>query len=107
MADKPKKDDNAAHEPLPDFTFANRISTGTLVRLLIRKGILSIEELVKEERQAKEFREQLGKKPDSFHLISHHRHNQSRFKRFTARHKWARKLTSFLFGWEWKKHYRK
>lgn len=104
MAEKERKDDSSKQEPLPDFFFANQISPGTLVRLLIRKGILTVEEIVEEEKKAREH--SLAKiSPQSYQATSHRSH--AFLKRFFARYKFTRKLSSRLFGWEWKKRYKR
>ena len=104
MSDKERKDDSREPGSLPDFSFANQISPGTLVRLLIRKGILTVEEIIDEEKKAREH-SQTKIPPHSFQATQRHRH--AFLKRFFARYKFTRKLSSRLFGWEWKKRYKK
>ena len=77
---------------VPDFSFADRISVATLVRLLISKGILSADEIVKEEQRTR-----------SNEIPERDYSRSGRLKRLSARFRWSRRLTSLFFGWEWKK----
>jgi len=95
----------ANDQPQEDTSFSNEISTSTLVKLLVRKGLLSPAEILEEERTTRlrilENQNKIQQKLRVHHL------KRSRMKRWAAKHRWARRLTSALFGWEWKKvrHY--
>ncbi|MBN1996862.1 hypothetical protein JW935_04860 [candidate division KSB1 bacterium] len=84
---------DSGRSPKPDISFASEISTAALVRLLVAKGVLNIEELLAEEKDLRAH--PAGKSQD--------REKPSRLRQFAARHKWSRRLTSFLFGWKWQK----
>ncbi len=77
----------------PDLSFANEISTAALVRLLVSRGVLNIEELVAEEKKLRAFSS--GKIPSG--------HKTSKLRQMAARYRWSRRLTSLLFGWKWYK----
>ncbi len=92
--------DSHAGAPEPDAAFLKEISTATLARLLIKKGILSPSEILQQEREIRsgmpdfyESRPRAGK-----------RHGKTgRIRRWAAKRRWRRRLTSKVFGWEWKK----
>lgn len=85
-----------------DISFSNEISTTTLVKLLIRKGILTPKEVLEEERLTR-FNQQIVESKIQSHL-SRKKKKRSRLKRWASKHRWSRRLTSRLFGWEWKKN---
>jgi hypothetical protein len=94
--------EHASQANLPkrsDLSFSTEISTATLVKLLVRKGLLIPSELVEEERQTRlNLKDAVG---DS--SKTHDQHKRSRFKRWASKHKWSRHLTRRLFGWEFKR----
>ncbi|MBN1481799.1 hypothetical protein EH223_05605 [candidate division KSB1 bacterium] len=98
-AEQPK--DRVDFTTRPDVSFSDEISTTTLVKLLVRKGILTSNEILNEERQTR-LRHDIVKDKIHNHL-SFKKRKQSRFKRWAAKHRWSRRLTYRLFGWEWKK----
>lgn len=86
-----------------DISFSDEISTTTLVKLLVRKGILTTKEVLEEERVTR-LHNQVVEAKIEHHLSHKHKHKkQSRFKKWAAKHKWSRRLTAILFGWEWKR----
>jgi|GEM_PF-7051249 len=109
------KSDNY-HDALPDMDFTNEISTAALVRLLVKKGIVSSSEVLEAERQNREEAQQLKEsaaeplpddyKADSTKKKRHHYHDyrkHSTLKNWASRKKWRRRLTTLLFGWHWRK----
>lgn len=83
----------------PDLSFSTEISTATLVKLLVRKGLLAPSELVEEERRTR-----LNQKDsDGDSTYTHDPHKRSRLKRWATKHKWSRRLTHRLFGWDFKR----
>ena len=97
--DHPDKFEDIVPPPgiVPDRSFAQEISTATLVKLLVAKGVLSVSELLEEEKQSRS------------HPVPHQDQEQGEvhknkwFRRWAARHRWSRRLTSTLFGWQWRK----
>jgi hypothetical protein len=85
-----------------DISFSNEISTTTLVKLLIRKGILTPKEVLEEERVTR-FNKQIVENKIQNHLLQKKK-KRSRLKRWASKHRWSRRLTSRLFGWEWKRN---
>lgn len=103
MIDNYSDDSDKKNFP-PDYSFSNEISTATLVKVLIRKGILTPSEILDEERNTRlDILEEYNKTKK----IKKHRHKRSKLKKWAARHRWSRRLTTKIFGWEWKKvrHY--
>ena len=91
-----EKDSQESSKRILDFSFANEISVATLVRLLVKKGIFTVDEVVSEEVKTR------SKKSDSSQDESRQR-KSSRLKRFASRHRWSRQLTASIFGWHWKR----
>jgi hypothetical protein len=87
--------------PIPDYEFANQVSPGTIVRLLVKKGILSMDEVLREERIVR------GQAAVISHSVDREDDQQGQrfayLKNIAARHRLLRRTTSFLFGWKWKK----
>ncbi len=84
-----------------DISFSDEISTTTLVKLLVRKGILTTKEVLEEERVTRLHNQVIDAKIEH-HIANKHR-KHSRFKKWASKHKWSRRLTARLFGWEWKR----
>ncbi len=85
----------------------------TVVRLLIRKGVFTADELAQEvadqrrreiEQHAK-FVWALAEQKAREHHSTHrgYRRPRSWLKRVMAKRRWTRRLGTFLFGWKWKK----
>jgi hypothetical protein len=94
--------EHSSHSNAPqrsDLSFSNEISTATLVKLLVRKGLLAPSELVEEERQTRLNQNDSGGESPS--TPDHHK--RSRFKRWASKRKWSRRLTRRLFGWDYKR----
>jgi hypothetical protein len=74
-----------------DYSFVDEISVATLTKLLISKGLLTVEEVISEEKKNR----------------SNHNTDKSKkmpwYKQWAARQRWSRRLTAKLFGWHWKK----
>lgn len=101
----PAPRDHASHANAPqrsDLSFSTEISTATLVKLLVRKGLLAPSELVEEERQTR--LNQKDSAGESTYTNDHHK--RARFKRWASKHKWSRRLTRRLFGWDFKRVHR-
>lgn len=83
-----------------DYEFIHSISLTTLIRILVDKGVISTEELLKYELDYN------NTKVNRHHYDSgnnHHHSNLRWFKRWASKRRWSRNLTTRLFGWEWKK----
>ena len=93
--------DKGHHNSDQDVSFSDEISTTTLVRLLVRKGILTTKEVLEEERVTRLQEQVVDSKIK--HRLSHKHKKRSLFKHWASRHKWSRRLTARLFGWEWKR----
>jgi hypothetical protein len=100
MTDQPKesKHSNSAE----DYSFSGEISTATLIRLLISKGIFTSEEIIAAEKKQRT-RRRRPTHSDSYHRSQQKPVKSSLLKRFISRYRWLRKLTSALFGWQWKR----
>lgn len=88
-------------QPRSEYSIIDNISAATLTKLLIRKGLLSITEIMEEERRAKITEAIIEQK-----LNRHLQKDKQKFaglKRWAAKKRWARRLTARLFGWEWKR----
>ncbi|HDQ00240.1 MAG TPA: hypothetical protein ENN22_13810 [bacterium] len=91
---------SASQQPVPD---ADMISMETIVTMLVRKKICTVEELFVLEGQLQE-------QNQNFHhnnfINIHHNEDRVRFsglKRKMSRRRWTRRLGTALFGWKWKK----
>lgn len=89
---------------------ADSISKEALVRLLVKKGVCSINELYEEEQKLKDSISENEPLPlvqiPSFKetgLRVHHHKKMSWLKRKMVKRHWTRRLGTALFGWEWKK----
>ena len=96
---KNKADDPDASSAVPDFSFAQEISTATVVRLLVSKGIVSLKEILEEEKNTRAHMTMHA--AEETNPPAHHKHKCIR--RLAAKHRWSRRLTSLLFGWQWRK----
>jgi hypothetical protein len=94
MATIRKKPSFSSQNP-DDLSWISEISRETLIKVLIRKNIIIPNDLIEEERHT---RAQPSPKPATIH-----HHHSSHLKRFASHHKWGRRITARLFGWEWKK----
>jgi hypothetical protein len=84
---------------VPDREFASAISIETLVKLLVSKGLLSVHELLEEEKKTRASTLQ-QEPPDPEHAGSSKNRG---LRRLAAKHRWSRHITSLFFGWQWKK----
>lgn len=98
-SEQPKE--RVEYSTFPDVSFSEEISTATLVKLLVRKGIFTTNEIIDEERQTR-LSQQIALNRMSNHT-SQKKRKQSWFKRWAGKKRCRRRLTSLLFGWEWKK----
>ncbi|RPH99351.1 MAG: hypothetical protein EHM72_11250 [Calditrichaeota bacterium] len=94
----PNTDSQAANAQPIDLSFSTEISTATLVKLLIQKGIVSPAEIIEEERQMR-FLKLHSDATESYTTKHHH----SKLKKWAVKHRWSRRLTHRLFGWEFKR----
>jgi|GEM_PF-1495187 len=107
-------DDNAGRgggRPGEEFPIADVVSLESIVKLLIRKGICTPEELYQEEQRRQIELESMsqshgvGTARDSVNGsngLSHGR-NAGWMKRKMSKRRWTRRLGTKFFGWEWKK----
>ncbi len=96
----PGEHDSRVGAPEPDAAFLKEISTATLAKLLIKKGILSPAEILQQEQELRSGMQ------DSYesHPRTTRRHGKAgAARRWAAKRRWRRQLTKRLFGWEWKK----
>ncbi len=84
-----------------DVSFSDEISTTTLVKLLVRKGILTTKEVLEEERMTRLHHQVVETKLE--HHLEHKHKKRSRLKKWASKYKWSRRVTATLFGWEWKR----
>ncbi|MDZ7724250.1 MAG: hypothetical protein U5R06_15955 [candidate division KSB1 bacterium] len=93
----------------PDFGFAGEISTASMVRVLVKKGIVTSSELLDEERDR---RDSILSSVKMRERGSHEHETATRFprlKRWASKKRWRRRITGILMGWKWKKirHHKK
>jgi hypothetical protein len=90
------------------------ISFETLLRVLVRKGLVHPSELVQEEQARRERlrlqeesyrRSTAARLPDVGVQDVPYRKPRSWLKRQMAKRRWTRRLGTWLFGWKWKKVY--
>ncbi len=106
--------DNDNQGSSQSFPIADLVSLESVVNILIRKGICTPEELYQEEQLRRQEGKQQKKNQQSVTVpgtnpplqngVHHKGHNSNWLKRKMSKKRWARKLGSFFFGWEWKKH---
>lgn len=89
-ASKPAKEN-----PLEDDAWVEEISQKTVIKVLLKKGVVTARELLDAEKQNRAH-------PSHKSFQSSHRPN-SWIKRFAAHYRWSRRLTHLLFGWDWKR----
>jgi hypothetical protein len=87
--------------PIPDYEFANQVSSGTIVRLLVKKGILRLDEILREERIVRGQTAVVTSSVDEGD--GQPKQRLAYLKNMAARHRLLRRVTSLLFGWQWKK----
>lgn len=94
-----KEQENAT----PDFEFSGEISSTALVRVLIKKGIVTSDELINEERERRDsiFSTIRTRDRDRTEHEDHIHH--SRLKNWASKKRWRRRITGLLLGWKWKK----
>jgi hypothetical protein len=92
-------DSDRKSEPVQDFSFANEISTSTLVRLLVRKGIFTVDEIVTEEVRERSNTSSVNRTASD----KSQNHKTSWLRRKASHYRWSRRLTARLFGWEWRR----
>jgi hypothetical protein len=83
----------------PDHSFVQEISTATVVKLLISKGVLSLQEILDEEKKT---RSHSVSHPTAEAILTGHHKNRG-IRKLAAKHRWSRRLTTTLFGWQWRK----
>ncbi|MEE4311590.1 MAG: hypothetical protein V2J62_06940 [candidate division KSB1 bacterium] len=82
---------------------ADEISVETIANLLVKKGIVSTEELFMLEGRVREEKTRLENANYVNVKNSHIRGSYSGFKKLMSQYRWTRRLGTFLFGWKWKK----
>lgn len=94
------------NSPLTEFKMvagADQISLETVVNMLIQKGICTTDEIFGLEKNLIKSR---NLNPEVTFINIQNPYNRGRFpglKRAMSKHRWSRKLGSWLFGWKWKK----
>jgi len=82
---------------------ADVISLETLVNIMVKKGICTVDELFMLEGRV----QQSNKKNDHNNFVpiqnQYHRGKFSGLKKTMSKYKWARNLGTMIFGWKWKK----
>ena len=101
MTEQARPQDHASSTP--DFDFAGEISTIALVRVLVKKGIVTPAELRDEERDRRDSITSTIRMREHGHDLHDHPDHRPRLKRWAAKKHWRRRLTRLLFGWKWKK----
>ena len=84
---------------VPDYSFAQEISTATVVKLLVSKGILSLQEILEEEKKT---RSHSIINPATTKDKTGHQKNHG-IRKLASKYRWSRRVTSLIFGWQWKK----
>lgn len=95
----------------PEFVpQGDTISSETIVNILVKKGICTVNEIFAEEGRIRDKNEKLKQeeykkiREISNHHYHHNRnHYHSKIKRLFSKRKWTRRLGTALFGWKWKK----
>ncbi|MGQ9560335.1 MAG: hypothetical protein ACUVTG_00555 [Candidatus Oleimicrobiaceae bacterium] len=82
-----------------DFPLADTISLRTVVNLLLRKGVVSVEELLDEESRNLAW----GSAPSSEEPMEPTRRRAAGLKRLMSKTRATRRIGTWLFGWRWKK----
>jgi len=82
-----------------DDEFANSVTLASLVKILVSKGIVTVEELLSVERHNRDFHHS----SESYSTVHKTKRKGNLLKRIAVRHRWSRRLTTRLFGWQWKK----
>ena len=85
-----------------EFPLADSISTSTLVNLLIRKGFISVEELIEAESKNLEF-ENTAQQYTRIRVRRKKKTKWKHLKKLMSRRRWTRRLATKLFGWKWKR----
>jgi len=82
---------------------ADVISVETLVNMMVRKGICSVEELFMLEGRVQELNQKEVK--NNFIKVKNNfdRGRFSGLKRAMSKYSWSRRIGTMLFGWKWKK----
>lgn len=87
------------HGAEPDAEFLKEISTATVLKLLLKKGILTCSEILQQERELR-----LQDSTYETGRNSPQQYEKSRtFRTMISKKRWSRRLATLLFGWEWKK----
>lgn len=87
-----------AHQEV-DFPLADTISLRTVVNLLLRKGVVTVEELLDEESRNLAWDDTPpAERPHAFKA-----RRAMGLKRLMSKTRVTRRLGTWLFGWRWKK----
>ena len=82
---------------------ADVISLETLVNIMVKKGICTVDELFMLEGRV----QQSNKKNDHNNFVpiqnQYHRGKFPSIKKMMSKNKWSRRLGTMIFGWKWKK----
>ena len=86
-----------------DYEFTNSVSLPSLVKLLVLKGIVTVDELITAEREFRHYSGNCNDDQKTDLVRKKRRYKRGILRRFAVRHRWSRRLTTRLFGWHWKK----
>jgi hypothetical protein len=99
-----KNNGASKHNHTVDYEFANSVSLAALVKTLISKGIITIDELITSEREFRHQNNINSKAEMNSSLVKKKiKRKKSLLRRYAVRHRWSRRLTTRLLGWHWKK----
>lgn len=82
-----------------DFPLADTISLRTVVNLLLRKGVVTVQELLDEESRNLAW----GDEAPAAEPTETRRERTRRLKRLMSKRRFTRRLGTWLFGWRWKR----
>lgn len=92
----------------PEFVpQADSISIETVVNMLVKKGVCTVDELFILEGQVRE--NQSPTQEEEYYRTKHrsrsnsHKTRMGWLKKFFVKFRWTRRLGTKLFGWKWKK----
>lgn len=82
---------------------ADMISTETIVHMMVNKGICTVDELFMLEGRIQEAGQHQKNQQYVNIQNQYERGRFSALKRAMSKHRWSRRLGTWLFGWKWKK----
>ncbi len=82
-----------------DFPLADTISLRTVVNLLLRKGVVTVQELLDEESRNLAW----GDESAAVKRAEGRPQRTRALQRLMSKHRFTRRLGTWLFGWRWKR----